>query len=294
MQGRYFKAMYSGRNRYWSFPLSVLLVGLFSGCLVLNVADDEGQLPQSIDANLYSLSGADLNVHRSGDAAGIPVVFIHGTPGSASFFTSYLSNPSLQDLQLFAIDRPGWGNSEMRGEFKATLASQSDILGEWLCRIADNSAQNKLLIVAHSYGATLTPRLIADHPRCISAALLLAGAADPQLAAPRWYNTITNVPPVSWLVSLSGMGLKRSNDEMMQVQTGLEEMRARWSSINIPVTVIQGETDMLVHPDNADFIESNLAHLPAEVIRFEDDGHMIVHSRREFVIAQLRKMLEVM
>ena len=67
MQGRYFKAMYSGRNRYWSFPLSVLLVGLFSGCLVLNVADDEGQLPQSIDANLYSLSGADLNVHSSGD-----------------------------------------------------------------------------------------------------------------------------------------------------------------------------------------------------------------------------------
>jgi pimeloyl-ACP methyl ester carboxylesterase len=100
------------------------------------------------------------------------------------------------------------------------------------------------------------------------------------------------VPPVSWLASLSGFGLKLSNDEMMLVQSGLELMRDRWSTLNLPVTVIQGETDMLVDPNHADYLEASLAHIPAEIIRFPEAGHMVVHSDRPFVIAQLRKLLQ--
>ena len=273
------------------FALSIL--ALVSGCLAMG-GEEESRFANmdSISERIESFNDVDLHIVEGGDSAGQPVVFIHGTPGSAEFFASYLLHPELQDLRLLALDRPGWGTSLVKNQFDGTLAAQSGMLGEFLCSIKSANPAQQLVVVAHSYGATLTPLLVMDHPQCISAVLLLAGAADPDLAAPRWYNWMTEVPPVSWLASLSGFGLKLSNDEMMLVQSGLELMRDRWSTLNLPVTVIQGETDMLVDPNHADYLEASLAHIPAEIIRFPEAGHMVVHSDRPFVIAQLRKLLQ--
>jgi pimeloyl-ACP methyl ester carboxylesterase len=273
------------------FALSIL--ALVSGCLAMG-GEEESRFANmdSISERIESFNDVDLHIVEGGDSAGQPVVFIHGTPGSAEFFASYLLHPDLQDLRLLALDRPGWGTSLVKNQFDGTLAAQSGMLGEFLCSIKSANPAQQLVVVAHSYGATLTPLLVMDHPQCISAVLLLAGAADPDLAAPRWYNWMTEVPPVSWLASLSGFGLKLSNDEMMLVQSGLELMRDRWSTLNLPVTVIQGETDMLVDPNHADYLEASLAHIPAEIIRFPEAGHMVVHSDRPFVIAQLRKLLQ--
>jgi pimeloyl-ACP methyl ester carboxylesterase len=279
------------RPRDVFFALSIL--ALVSGCLAMG-GEEESRFANmdSISERIESFNDVDLHIVEGGDSAGQPVVFIHGTPGSAEFFASYLLHPELQDLRLLALDRPGWGTSLVKNQFDGTLAAQSGMLGEFLCSIKSANPAQQLVVVAHSYGATLTPLLVMDHPQCISAVLLLAGAADPDLAAPRWYNWMTEVPPVSWLASLSGFGLKLSNDEMMLVQSGLELMRDRWSTLNLPVTVIQGETDMLVDPNHADYLEASLAHIPAEIIRFPEAGHMVVHSDRPFVIAQLRKLLQ--
>ena len=279
----------SSRLKKVSIVVGIFAVLSISGCLMMG--DDRSQLYLEF-ASQVQLDAVELNVLESGDPSGLPVVLIHGTPGSAGFFSSYLTDPTIQDLRLLAIDRPGWGDSQVVGRFDATLGSQSAMLGDWLCQTAAESPTNQLVILAHSYGATLTPRLMMDHPQCISGALLLAGGADPELTAPRWYNFMTNVPPVSWLASLGSMGLKQSNDEMMHVRAGLEEVQNRWQEISAPVTVIQGEEDMLVHPDNADFIERKLTHLPATIIRRTEDGHMVVHSDRPFVIDQLRNLIE--
>lgn len=279
------------RPRNALFALAILV--MVSGCLALG-GGQESRFSNidSISERIESFDDLDLHVVEGGDSAGQPVVFIHGTPGSAEFFASYLLHPDLQDLRLLALDRPGWGTSLVKNQFDGTLTAQSAMLGEFLCSVKSASPSQQLVVVAHSYGATLTPLLVMDHPQCISAILLLAGAADPDLAAPRWYNWMTEVPPVSWLASLSGFGLKLSNDEMMMVQSGLELMRDRWSALNLPVTVVQGEKDMLVDPDHADFLETSLAHIPPEIIRFPEEGHMVVHSDRPFVIAQLRKLLQ--
>ncbi len=245
--------------------------------------------PVSVQSRNEPLTWGDLHVSESGDPAGQPVLFLHGAPGSASFFTRYLVHPRLQDLRLLAIDRPGWGNSILRENFDATLATQSQTVGEFLCSLV--TPEFRPLVVAHSYGATLAPRLMMEYPDCVAATLLLAGAADPLLAGPRWYNWLTEFPPVSWVVAVSGTGLKQSNDEMMRVRAGLEEVQDTWTLIRHPVTLIQGEDDWLVDPDHADFIEAKLAHIPARIIRIEKEGHLIVHRDPDLIIAELRALL---
>jgi pimeloyl-ACP methyl ester carboxylesterase len=270
-----------------------LLITTASGAVSSAVAAQEPvssvDEPVSVQLRSESLTWGDLHVTESGDAAGQPVLFLHGTPGSAGFFTRYLVHPRLQDLRLLAIDRPGWGNSILRENFDATLATQSETVGEFLCSLV--SPEFRPVVVAHSYGATLAPRLMMEYPDCVAATLLLAGAADPLLAGPRWYNWLTEFPPVSWVVALSGTGLKQSNDEMMRVRAGLEEVQDIWTLIRHPVTLIQGEDDWLVDPDHADFIEAKLAHIPARIIRVEKEGHLIVHRDPDLIIAELRALL---
>lgn len=238
------------------------------------------------------LGSTTLHYLESGDPTGPAIVFIHGTPGSYGFFSGYIVDPKLASTRNITIDRPGWGSSTVKGEFEPTLSFQSSALGEWLCKIKQESAEKELIVVAHSYGATLTPKLAMDHPQCISAALLLAGGADPALTAPRWYNNLSHYPPVSWLVSMSSWGLKKSNNEMMTVKSELEKIEHRWHELTLPVTVIQGEEDSLVHPDNADFIETKLAHIPAKVIRINNAGHVLRESHRELIMSEIHKLLK--
>ena len=278
---------------YLCVGLATAVLALISSCVSFDVEPNTrgDTWGHPVVENWANLENGTLHYIEAGNPNGVPLVFIHGTPGSLRFFASYVTDPDLQAYRTIAIDRPGWGSSEILGEFEPTLSYQSAALGQWLCQIKEQSPQKKLIIAAHSYGATLTPKLAMDHPECISGALLLAGAADPELAAPRWYNNITHYTPVSWLVSLSSMGLKKSNNEMMKVKSELEAMRDSWRTINLPITVIQGEDDGLVHPRNADFIEAELSHIPAKIIRIDGGGHVLRSSHRELIVSEINTLL---
>ncbi len=88
------------------------------------------------------------------------------------------------------------------------------------------------------------------------------------------------------------MGLRHSNAEMMEVKNELELMLPLWKKLQLPTTVIQGEADMLVHKDNADFIEENLKHIPARVMRLPDQGHMIVRTHPDLVVPEILALLD--
>ncbi|GJM14287.1 MAG: hypothetical protein DHS20C12_26900 [Pseudohongiella sp.] len=243
----------------------------------------------------FELERVSLHAMENGNPAKPTVVFIHGTPGQWSMFRSYLNHPRLQDhARLFSISRPSWAGSTVKGSFLPTLGDQSAMLGEWLCQMAAESTNGKLLVVAHSYGATLTPRLAMDHPACVSGMILLAGAADPDLAQPRWYNRMTSLWPIATLVGGLSEALVQSNHEMMQVAAELESMRPRWNSLQLPTTVFQGEQDPLVHADNADFIEESLSHIPATVHRYQEEGHFVLRSHQHQVVDEILSMLSVL
>jgi len=52
----------------------------------------------------------ELAVWRSGPADAWPVIYVHGTPGSAGAFRSYLADP-VEGTRSIAYDRPGFGET---------------------------------------------------------------------------------------------------------------------------------------------------------------------------------------
>lgn len=179
------------------------------------------------------------------------VLFIHGTPGSWNAFKGYLDNPSLQENYfMVSVDRLGWGQSnssidDVATEFEEHSSAISSII---------NYFPNKQwIIVGHSYGASLAPKLAIDNPKKTRALLLLAGSHSPKLGKPRWYNQAANNRLIAWLMPNS---LKRSNNEIMALKTELQELEHAMQSniINSPIVVIQGMKDKLVSPKNIGYI----------------------------------------
>ncbi len=277
--------------------LTGLVVGI-SGCVSSPLTEEFDNIQtyyQTHDKPKQQWDNFDrvkLRFIENGTADKPAVVFIHGTPGGREFFSSYINHPQLQQkARLLSIDRPGWGRSVITGPFEPTLTDQSKMLGQWLCKVSKSSPSGKVIIVGHSYGATLSPRLALDHPQCISAMVLLAGAADPDLAAPRWYNTLAQFSVIGWLIDFVDDGLSQANTEMMPIQAELEKIRGSWHKITQPIVAIYGDEDRLVDADHAIFLKRKLSHSPAKVIRLPDQGHFVLFSHKQLVVDEILKLL---
>ena len=278
---------------------SLIFISL-TGCLPKALKQEQDKLDNYYQLNakpqvkIKQMNYGQLSYIESGDTNKSTVIFLHGTPGSAEFFSSYINHTSLQEkAHLIAVDRPGWGHSTINEgvELNYTLYEQSQFLGDWICQLAQNSASGKVILVGHSYGATLAPILAMDYPQCVSAMVLLAGAADPDLAQPRWYNRLTRTRVFGSLIKLTAKQLYQSNKEMLPIQTGLEKIRSRWREIKQDVVVVHGGKDKLVHPKHLDFIKQEFINAKVKTIYKPDQGHFILFEDLDMVVAEIIELL---
>lgn len=219
-----------------------------------------------LPANAAALSSAQLelankNLHFvfAGDKTKQPVLFIHGTPGGWDAFSGYLSNPELQnEFFMVSIDRLGWGKSKLKNKnVETSFAKHSASIG----RLLSNSfpdINKPWIIVGHSLGASLAPKITIDYPHKIKALLLLSGSINPELGKPRWYNYGANTLLARIFLP---KGLERANAEIMQLRKELALIEPHYNKINTKLTIIHGAKDPLVSPRNADYSANKFAYL---------------------------------
>lgn len=117
------------------------------------------------------LSGRNLDVSEAGDPDGVPIFFMHGTPGSRLLFNSQVRDAEENNIRLLSYSRPGYGNStRFRGRKIADAAT--DVKG-----IADHLGIDRFAVMGHSGGGSLTlacAALLADR---VLGAASIAGVA---------------------------------------------------------------------------------------------------------------------
>lgn len=226
-----------------------------------------------------------IHVVSSGDPEALALLFIHGTPGGWGAFKDYLTDPDLRtELHLVSIDRLGWGASGADRPVQAAFSAHSTALEPVLEALAAANGGTGVIVVGHSLGASLAPRLAADHPEEVRAMMLLAGSHDPQLRARRWYNLIADLPPLEWLIARD---LKRSNDEIMALPRELTLNAGLWPDIRMPLVLIQGMDDPLVSPGHADYVETIATGADVRILRLKDTDHFIPWNRFDLIKAEL-------
>ncbi|MBX2899981.1 MAG: alpha/beta hydrolase [Cyclobacteriaceae bacterium] len=223
----------------------------------------------------------------NGDSLKPVVVFVHGSPGSLSAFIDFMADTTLlRHARLISVDRPGFGSANF-GYAEPSLAKQAALLKPSL--LAHKSNQ-PLYLVGHSLGGPLIAQMAMDYPELIDGLILVAPSIDPELEPNEWFRAPLATPFLKWLLPRS---LRASNDEIYQLKPQLQAMLPRWKEIRVPVIVIQGGKDTLVHPANAAFAKRMLTNAPVDVIFKEGMDHFVPWNNPELIKEAILKMLNI-
>jgi pimeloyl-ACP methyl ester carboxylesterase len=231
-----------------------------------------------------------LHYAAHGDPKKPALIIIHGTPGSWKQYARYLLNKALlKHYYVVLIDRPGWGQSLLGGQQSiASFKQQAMIIAELAKKLRQESHQ-EVVLMGHSLGASLAPRVAIDFPELIDGLLLFAGTVDPDLSSPRWFNYVGAAPFVKYII---GDTLHRSNQEIFALKKDVGSMSDYFKDIQAEVIAVQGMKDGLVYPANSDFIEKTFNPEKTIVIRLKNDNHLFPMVRRGDVVEWAIMVLE--
>ncbi len=221
----------------------------------------------------------------------LPIAFfVHGSPGSWSAFVDFMKDTNLlKKVQIVSVDRNGFGYSEL-GEGEKSLEKQSENL---LPIVQQYKKQGKkLILIGHSLGGPLIAKMAMDYPSLIDHLIIVAGSISPDLEPnEKWFRVPMNFTPINLLIPKS---FRASNLELLYLKRELIKMLPYWKNIQQPVTVIQGNKDILVSPDNAVFAKKMLIN--SRNLRFiivDNMNHFVPWSHPQLIKNAIESALQM-
>lgn len=215
------------------------------------------------------------------------IIFIHGSPGDWKGWVEFLTDPELQKkAHMIAVDRPGFGGSG-KGKVERSVAQQCRDIAPLLDKAQPGQ---RVIVVGHSYGGPVAARLAMDYGSKITDVVILAGSIDPRQEETKWYQYPADWPLTAWMVPGE---LVVANREIMALKGELTDMLPLWAGIHQRVSVIQGENDDLVPPENADFAKKMLTNAGSlNIIRIPAMNHFLPWKQYDVVKGEIMKHLE--
>ncbi len=132
--------------------------------------------PTNSDIELVSLeNGRRLGIQRYGDRDGVPVLYMHGTPGSRTEASLMDEACRHAQVDLWAIDRPGMGLSPF--ESGRSVRSWSNDIRQVLAYIQQEYGISRVGVLGYSGGTPYALAAAEAFPNTIIATAILAPRA---------------------------------------------------------------------------------------------------------------------
>lgn len=208
-----------------------------AGLQALRANTDWGAAPQ-----------ATVSYLRSADAAGVQVVWVHGTPGDAQGWSDYVLDPVPGTVSV-ALDRPGFGQSAPEGPV-TSLERQAEAVVALL-----PSPPQRAVVVGHSLGGAVAAMVAARYPQRVRALVLLAASLDPAQEVIHPMQYVAKAWPIA---NLLPRALRNANEELMVLKSELLALQALLPLISAPTIIVHGTRDDLVPFANVAYMQSHL------------------------------------
>jgi pimeloyl-ACP methyl ester carboxylesterase len=272
------------------------------------------------------VSGAVLNVLDLGprDAAGPPIVLIHGASSNLEVMRRPLGDRLAVNHRVILIDRPGHGWSSASHKETSTPAAQGRMIEEALNKLDIGP----VILVVHSWAGALGARMAIDYPARIKGLVMLAPVAYPWPGGVGWYNELVTKPvigpllaytvtlPLGYFLAERGARgvflpqvmpddfvadtatplLLRPREflanarDLVRLKQAVREQVPRYGQIIAPTVVISGDVDKTVstnihsRPFAATVPNARLVVLPGV-------GHMVQHAATDLVIREIEALV---
>ena len=276
--------------------------------------------------SMIEVAGAKLNVVDLGprDAAGPPVVMIHGASSNLEVMRRPLGDMLAKNHRVILIDRPGHGWSTRARTVDSTPAIQAGMIDEALQKLGVGRA----IFVVHSWSGALGARIALDYPERVAGLVMLAPVAYPWPGGVGWYNKLVATPLIGPLFAYTitlplGLFLTEPGArgvflpqimpdgfvsdtatplllrpreflanarDLVTLKAAVAEQAPRYADIKVPTVVISGEIDKTVSP-NRHSRPFAKAVPNAKLIVLSDVGHMVQNAAPELVISEIEAMI---
>jgi pimeloyl-ACP methyl ester carboxylesterase len=274
---------------------------------------------------MIEVAGAALNVLEIGprDAAGPPVVMIHGASSNLETMRQPLGDLLAKDHRVILIDRPGHGWSPRARLEDSTPAIQGRMIDEALGKLGIGRA----ILVVHSWAGALGAEMALDYPQRVAGLVMLAPVTYPWPGGVGSYNKLIATPVIGPLLAytitlplgyfLAGPGargvflpqtmpadfvestatplLLRPREflanawDLVTLKEAVREQAPRYAGIKAPTVVISGDADktvsLKIHSRPFAGVVPN-----AKLIVLPDVGHMVQYAAPELVIREIDAM----
>ena len=218
-----------------------------------------------------------------------PLIMIHGAPGAWYGSRNLLDDPQLQkEFHLIAVDRLGYNKSRYRGKRKAvpSIDVQAEAIHEVL-RL--NKSKKTGVVMGSSYGAPIAANIAIKYPLQFHHVMMLAPAIDPSLEKFWWFHRYLQS---GILVRLLPRYIRNATEEKFAHVGELQKLDARWSGLNVSVSVMQGGRDYIIEPANLDYARKVLSGKEATFIYLPEASHIIRWHYVDTIKAVLRRANE--
>ena len=308
----------------------MILVTVVAALVILAVVTQAGvfalQRAYPARGRMIEVAGATLNVVDIGprDAAGPPVVMIHGASSNLEVMRQPLGEMLARNHRVILIDRPGHGWSTRARREDSTPAIQGRMIDEALEKLG----VGPVILVVHSWSGALGARMALDYPERVAGLVMLAPVAYPWRGGVGWYTKLVAIPVIGPLLAytitlplghfLAGPGargvflpqvmpdgfvgntatalLLRPREflanarDIVTLRAAVEQQAPRYRDIRVPTVVISGEIDKTV-TTNIHSRPFAKAVSNAKLIVLPDVGHMVQNAVPELVISEIEAMI---
>ena len=218
----------------------------------------------------FKMTGEPLNRQvsylQSVQTQGVPIIYVHGTPGSAQAWVNYVEQP-VKNSYSIALDRPGFGQSTP----ELAVTSLHDQAAAVLALMPTDG--QKVILVGHSLGGPVVAQVAAEHPERVKALVLLAASLDPDLEDIHPLQPLGKYWPVRAMLPDK---LRNSNDELMDLKSHLLKLEPMLKDITAPVVIVHGTKDELVPFENVAFMQAKLSQVQCQkTIVLENQNHFL-------------------
>ena len=110
------------------------------------------------------LSSLQVNYQKAGPQSAPVVLLLHGLGARASFWLPVIPLLVDQGFQVYALDLPGFGNSESVAELYTP-----DVVGELVREFVEALHLSPVIVVGHSMGGTMAGSFAIADPASIKA-----------------------------------------------------------------------------------------------------------------------------
>jgi pimeloyl-ACP methyl ester carboxylesterase len=276
--------------------------------------------------SMVEVTGARLNIVDIGprDAAGPPVVMIHGASSNLEVMRQPLGEMLAKNRRVILIDRPGHGWSTRARPQDSTPAIQSRMIDEALAKLR----VGPVILVVHSWSGALGARMALEYPKRVAGLVMLAPVAYPWPGGIGWYTKLVTIPVIGPLLAYTitlplgyfltepgarGVFLPQvmpdgfvgntatalvlrpreflaNARDIVTLKAAVEKQAPRYPDIRVPTVVISGGLDKTV--------TTNIHSRPfaktvpnAKLIVLPDVGHMIQNAAPELVISEIEAII---